>query len=439
MAIDERIQALEDEHKLIRGELKQTLTNVRDFLLDINLPALQQGPEAEVAPEIHEHEEFHEASGEPAAPQNPPVLPYPPMPPQEAEPSMYQQAEPSIPPAPVSQVAPAGQPPTMTIQFEGTPPPAEAVAETEKNRELLQNNDPFQEQEPYETVEKMEEDEEFEQMEPDRELLHDMAPFQEEDKSQALPSTSDKHDQFEVREEVIRYAEQVNLLTNLIRWVSTARREIGNEQLPAFLDVYNIGGHLSSELREVILHLAETIAPKSAGTQADITLPIEANENVAPPAEVKTDTATSMDTKTDAAPSSNPVADADVWSRMILELHGILSRGSASFHPLQISWNGRGENETLQNKSVAEGENSVEEPSNQQSVVTTQEDKAEDKAGNKLSKKGKSKAKRRRSEDRLSSLKENKPARLKLVLSLGDDGEKEFNIGGFSINLAEGD
>jgi len=73
-------------------------------------------------------------------------------------------------------------------------------------------------------------------------------------------------------------------------------------------------------------------------------------------------------------------------------------------------------------------------------VVTTQEDKAEDRTENKLPKKGKHKAKRRRSKDRLSLLKENKPARLKLVLPLGEGGEEEFSIGGLSINLApEGD
>ena len=429
MAIDERIQALEDEYKLIRGELKQTLTNVRDFLLDINLPALQQEAEGEKNAEMHEHEEFHEDGKEASPQQNPAGGPFPPVPPQAAEPASQLpeqgEAKPSIPPPPVSQAAPMEQPPPPTIRLEGVPPPAETIT-TEQDQELpLDDMAEFQEEEPSEAPEEMEEMEQDQVLPP-----QDMA--------------SDRRQQSEEGEKVIRYTEQVNLLTNLIRWVSTARREIGNEQLPAFLDVYSIGGHLSSELREIILHLAETIAPKTAGAPADITLSIEANENVAPPAEVKTEATPSAEAKADAATLPNPVADADVWSRMILELHGILSRGGASFHPLQISWNGRGENETLQNKNTAEGENSEAEPSSQPNVAATQEDEAEekmeDRAGNKPSKKGKSKAKRRRSDDRLSSLKENKPARLKLVLPLGDDGEKEFSIGGFSINLApEGD
>ena len=32
MAIDQRIQSLEDEHKVLKGELKQNLENIRDSL-----------------------------------------------------------------------------------------------------------------------------------------------------------------------------------------------------------------------------------------------------------------------------------------------------------------------------------------------------------------------------------------------------------------------
>ncbi|MFH1003279.1 MAG: hypothetical protein V1780_03965, partial [Chloroflexota bacterium] len=59
------------------------------------------------------------------------------------------------------------------------------------------------------------------------------------------------------RAEVSRPAPQVNMLANLVRWVALARREIGNEQLPTFLDVYSFSENLSPELREIILGLAE--------------------------------------------------------------------------------------------------------------------------------------------------------------------------------------
>lgn len=80
---------------------------------------------------------------------------------------------------------------------------------------------------------------------------------------------------------------QANQLPNLIRWVSVAKREIGSAQLPTFLEAYGVRGHLSSEMKEVILHLAVVVSEQPS----------------------------------DASP-------ADVWSRLTLELHGILTDGS---------------------------------------------------------------------------------------------------------------
>jgi len=79
---------------------------------------------------------------------------------------------------------------------------------------------------------------------------------------------------------------QANQLPNLIRWVSAAKREIGSAQLPTFLEAYSVRGQLSSEMKEVILHLSAVVSEQSA----------------------------------DASP-------ADIWSRLTLELHGILSDG----------------------------------------------------------------------------------------------------------------
>ena len=41
MSTEDRVKALEGEFKLIKSELRQTLIGVRDFLLDMKLPALQ--------------------------------------------------------------------------------------------------------------------------------------------------------------------------------------------------------------------------------------------------------------------------------------------------------------------------------------------------------------------------------------------------------------
>jgi hypothetical protein len=56
---------------------------------------------------------------------------------------------------------------------------------------------------------------------------------------------------------------RVNMLANLINWVSRAKQEIGSDQLSVFLEVYGISGHLSPELKDIIMHLAEITGDKS--------------------------------------------------------------------------------------------------------------------------------------------------------------------------------
>jgi hypothetical protein len=87
---------------------------------------------------------------------------------------------------------------------------------------------------------------------------------------------------------------KVNLLANLINWVARAKKEIGHEELSAFLEVYGISGHLSPELKEAILQLAEITAEQSD----------EANR-------------------------------AEVWSQTMLSLHGILTGGDAPLYPFK--------------------------------------------------------------------------------------------------------
>ena len=86
---------------------------------------------------------------------------------------------------------------------------------------------------------------------------------------------------------------KVNMLANLITWVAKAKKEIGYDQIPTFLEVYGISGHLSPELKEVIINLAEITMEK----------PEVAN-------------------------------DPEVWSQAMLSLHGILTGGDAPLHPV---------------------------------------------------------------------------------------------------------
>jgi len=88
---------------------------------------------------------------------------------------------------------------------------------------------------------------------------------------------------------------KVNLLANLINWVAKAKKEIGSEQISTFLEVYGISGHLSPELKEAILHLTEITDEQSEDSNR-----------------------------------------AEIWSQSILSLHGILTGGDAPLHPIQI-------------------------------------------------------------------------------------------------------
>jgi len=76
----------------------------------------------------------------------------------------------------------------------------------------------------------------------------------------------------------------VNMLANLIGWVSLANSKIGAEQLPILLDVYRTCGDLPSRTRKIIMKLAELV----------IVQPQEENS-------------------------------PEVWSQLILQLHGVLT------------------------------------------------------------------------------------------------------------------
>ena len=97
--------------------------------------------------------------------------------------------------------------------------------------------------------------------------------------------------------DVSQLTPKVNMLANLINWVARAKEEIGYEQIPTFLEVYGISGHLSSELKEVIIHLSEITRER----------PEVAN-------------------------------NAEVWSQAMLALHGIITGGDAPLHPIMPSW-----------------------------------------------------------------------------------------------------
>ncbi len=228
MEVDGRIEALEGDFKLMKGQLKETLTSVRDFLLT--------------------------------------VKPLPPATGTIQEVNIRQQLD-----------DPDGRVPDLNSDI---PDLDDDIPDMEAFEDSLSDDDEIPDMQAFE-----ESPEEMPPQNESGESLEYGVIENEAVASEVMPSadTTISEEVDKMKEEKNHFTPQVNLLANLIRWISTVKRELGREQLPAFLGVYGITRPLSTELKDVILHLAEVIAEPSV--------------------------------------EENP---ADIWSRLTLELHGIL-------------------------------------------------------------------------------------------------------------------
>jgi len=289
MERDKRVQALEDELKLMKGELKETLSNVRDFLLSANLAPLAEDDTPDIEPTLVLTSDISGLS--------------PLRPGRQRESEEYEEPE--------------------GIEEYEEP---EGVKEYEQPGGVKEHEQP-------EGVEKYEQPErvkKYEQPEEVAEMVKD---------GLGEPSRAE--------EPAGHSASQANMLANLIRWVSVAKRELGTEQLPTFLDVYASCGQLSPELRDHILQLAEVIAEQPLGGNVWTGL-------------IRDQLATLLEVHASGGKLSSELNEgilhlcammaeplvgtsiADVWSRLILELHGILA-GGASLRPLGALWRDNGD------------------------------------------------------------------------------------------------
>jgi hypothetical protein len=462
MAIDSRIQALEDEYKVIKGELKQTLADVRDFLIDINLPAMQE--QEEETPDIHERNESHsgEEGGKQQELQQGSPDSFGPLPPQPGgQPQAFPEASPRAQHFP-SQEASQGPPPPMTVRFEGIPPSAGPAAAEEQGFPVFtpaadeaspeESGIQAEEMTPQPAEDNTDVLEEEDAMIGKQQYPQDIvASLQEEAREgkpvyeAPLPETStQKHSRAGEEQMMGTGTEQVNVLVNLIRWVSAARAEIGDQQLPAFLDVYSIGGHLSAEARDTIMHLAEKIAPRRKNVyrgnghaeppcrEHSSKYEEEPGEALAPSPGTDHYTPSKID-GTAGAENEMPVspsAAAETWSRMIMELHGILVQGRAPFHPLQPVTSSTGD-------EAGQNDYFKEQPSGGKSD-TQKEEAQESKEEDGQPSDEKIGARKKKSKKKTRASRKPKVAYLKLVLPAGDENEEEFNVGGFPIDTTSG-
>jgi len=259
MEPDKRVEELEKEIKLLKNEVKQTLISIREFLMGIKLPL----PAEEVAQE--EKQSAYEELSPPIEDNDIPK----PKPPEEHLPSPEKPNTDDFAPPEQTEIPPIG---TENLEDEAsleTPPdvvpPSDAVPPLE---DMPLQDDSLSSPE---TSELEEQQADLEQ--PEEEKMK-----QEGEMGQPVP--------------------QVNLLANLIRWVSAAKKEIGSEQLSAFLEVYSVTGCLSAESKEVIQFVASIVAQQTADSDA-----------------------------------------VDIWQRLTLELHGILSGGGQPLRLPELSNN----------------------------------------------------------------------------------------------------
>ncbi len=257
MEIEKRVEELEGEFKLIKGEVKQSLSDIREYVLGGDFVPEVMPLEGALGGNIS-------AAADMASPQAGAAQPLP-------QPGAYEEIEEVVdelvPPAPEELTLEEPQREEKPPQAMEEPPLDMPQAEEQAMPEVPPVDEPY-------TAAIEPESLSHEEVEEERPTEASDDGLQETGKEDNMIG--------DARGSIL----QANQLPNLIRWVSAAKREIGSAQLPTFLEAYSVRGHLSPAMKEIILHLAAVVADESTG------------------------------------PSS-----ADVWSRLTLELHGILSDG----------------------------------------------------------------------------------------------------------------
>ncbi len=271
MVAEKRLETLQEEIKLLKGELKHSLASVRDYLLNSELPSADLSNlscfygEGEQKISMKSITDSNNAATAGALANDVMDL-------SDAaveEPDMPLDDEDLIDLAPET--------------HEDKP----ASEEPETSQETI--TDPYEEPFTNEEEPIVEEEVEEEPVNPRAATLGETLP--EEVIEEEVPLD------YERTVDAVPTTPKVNMLANLITWVARAKKDIGYEQLPVFLEVYGLSGHLSLELKEAILHFAEITAERP-----------------------------------------DVPGDAETWSQAMLTLHGILTGGDAPLHPVIPSW-----------------------------------------------------------------------------------------------------
>jgi hypothetical protein len=303
MSDEKRLETLSEEIKLLKGEIKNSLTSVRDYLLNMELPSsefstilaalsgdnsgqkvsLDGGLGNTPKPEDAVPEEAGETADDLS------------QPPADENLLDLQQPEDLLEDIPEDPLL--GEQDMPDIE---EPAQAEEQVIEESEEEVPEDIEEEEEEEPEEEEEEEAAEEEEEPMEEPEDENLEIPEDENEDSGPESEIPAEEEQPMELERttaDINQGTPRVNMLANLINWVARAKKEIGDELLPTFLDVYGVSGHLSLELKEVILHLADRTKEKT-----------------------------------------EPCTDAEVWSQAMLSLHGILTGGDAPLNPAIPLW-----------------------------------------------------------------------------------------------------
>jgi hypothetical protein len=275
MAVDKKLEALQEEIKLLKGEVKSSLATVRDYLLNMELPSSEFSTilaalNADGSSAMKVTLDGNVANTMVGKP-----------PTEETEEEIQDEVE--------EETTDEFEQPDEDEDLLNVEEPPEDEAEELPDESLTDEEESLNPEDALPPQDEAVENDEFATSdEPDEALTPESElPIEEEQPMEYDRTTADES----------QLTPKVNMLANLINWVSRAKKEIGYEQIPTFLEVYGISGHLSSELKEVIIHLSEITTER----------PEVAN-------------------------------NAEVWSQAMLALHGIITGGDAPLHPIMPSW-----------------------------------------------------------------------------------------------------
>jgi hypothetical protein len=297
METEKKLDAMAEELKLMKGELKQTLSSVRDYLLNMELPSSEF---SSILAALGDSEQSTTMKGTFS------------LPPEGGSGDGEEESS-----KPEDELSPdegdtAGLSENEEESSELSPAEEDVIAspENEENEsELSPEDEPVNQDE---------------NLEPEANLpIQEEAgePAEDGESPTPEPELSIEEEQLmEYEDELSKSIPKVSLLANLINWIARVKKEIGTDQLPAFLEVYGVSGHLSPELKEVIMNLSEIVS---------------------------------------AHPDST--SKAEIWSQSMLALHGILTGSDAPLYPIKPSWDEISENVEPNEEEIIEVDKSKEE------------------------------------------------------------------------------